>query len=253
VAESFGADAEGYDRARPDYPTAMVERIVAASPGPEVLDVGCGTGIAARLFAAAGCRVLGVEIDPRMAEAARRSGIECEVAGFEDWAAGGRQFDALIAGQAWHWVDPARGAAKAAEVLRPRGRLALFWNAFEPPPEIRRGFAEVQSRVVPAFPNPWQGDRSIADGYAGMVATAATGLDATGAFAAVEQWRFEWELTYSRQAWLDALSTFGGMGSRLPADQGRELLDGYGDVVDRQGGSFTMHYTTVVGTTTRQA
>jgi hypothetical protein len=34
VAESFGSDAERYDRARPRYPAAMVEAIVAASPGP---------------------------------------------------------------------------------------------------------------------------------------------------------------------------------------------------------------------------
>ena len=40
VAESFGADPGRYDRARPRYPGALVERIVAASPGPDVLYVG---------------------------------------------------------------------------------------------------------------------------------------------------------------------------------------------------------------------
>jgi ubiquinone/menaquinone biosynthesis C-methylase UbiE len=74
VAESFGADAERYDRTRPSYPAALVERIVAASPGPAVLDVGCGTGIAARQFQAAGCRVLGVDPDARMADLAGRAG-----------------------------------------------------------------------------------------------------------------------------------------------------------------------------------
>jgi ubiquinone/menaquinone biosynthesis C-methylase UbiE len=54
MAESFGVDAERYDRTRPRYPDALVERIVAASPGPEILDVGCGTGIEARQFQAAG-------------------------------------------------------------------------------------------------------------------------------------------------------------------------------------------------------
>jgi ubiquinone/menaquinone biosynthesis C-methylase UbiE len=49
----------------------MVDRIVAASPGPDVLDVGCGTGIAARQFQAAGCRVVGIDVDARMAEWAR--------------------------------------------------------------------------------------------------------------------------------------------------------------------------------------
>src|SRR5580693_3459991 len=102
VAESFGADAERYDRARPRYPDAMVEAIAAASPGPDVVDVGCGTGIAARQFQAAGCRVLGVEPDARMADVARRFGVETEVAKFEAWDSGGRAFDAVIAGQAWH-------------------------------------------------------------------------------------------------------------------------------------------------------
>jgi ubiquinone/menaquinone biosynthesis C-methylase UbiE len=46
MAESFGSDPEHYDRSRPGYPDAMVKRIVAASPGVDVVDVGCGTGTA---------------------------------------------------------------------------------------------------------------------------------------------------------------------------------------------------------------
>ena len=147
VAESFGADAERYDRARPRYPDAMVDAIVAASPGADVLDVGCGTGIAARQFQALGCRVLGVDPDARMAGLARRFGVEAEVAKFEDWDPADREFDAAIAGQAWHWVDPVAGAAKAAQVLRPGGRLALFWNSFRPPADVNEAFAEVYQRV----------------------------------------------------------------------------------------------------------
>jgi predicted TPR repeat methyltransferase len=83
IAESFGADAERYDRARPRYPTAVVGAIVAASPGRNVLDVGCGTGISSRQFQAAGCTVLGVEVDARMAAWARDRGLDVEVATFE--------------------------------------------------------------------------------------------------------------------------------------------------------------------------
>jgi len=82
VAEGFGADAGRYDRARPAYPAGLADRIIAASPGRDVLDVGCGTGISARLFQAAGCRVLGVDPDLRMAELASRGGTETEVAKF---------------------------------------------------------------------------------------------------------------------------------------------------------------------------
>src|SRR5436190_18709265 len=153
VAESFGAEASRYDRARPSYPGALVERIVAASPGRRVLDVGCGTGIVARLFQAAGCAVLGVDPDARMAGHARERGLEVEVATFEIWETNGRAFDTVVAGQAWHWVDPVAGAAKAAAALRPGGRFAVFWNVFQPPAELGRAFAETYRRVLPDLPS----------------------------------------------------------------------------------------------------
>ena len=152
MAESFGSDAERYDRTRPRYPGALVERIVAVSPGLDVLDVGCGTGITARQFQAAGCLVLGVDPDARMADFARRTGVVAEVATFEAWESAGREFDAVVAGQAWHWVDPVAGAAKAAQVLRPGGRLAVFWNAFRFPPDMDEAFAAVYRRVLPDSP-----------------------------------------------------------------------------------------------------
>ncbi|MCU1426215.1 MAG: methyltransferase type 11, partial [Actinomycetia bacterium] len=81
-AESFGADAARYDRARPSYPAALVDALTVDEPH-EVLDIGCGTGIASRLFAARGCHVLGVEIDERMAAVAREHGIDVELGAFE--------------------------------------------------------------------------------------------------------------------------------------------------------------------------
>ena len=52
-AESFGAVAELYDRARPSYPEALIDALLAGG-AERVLDVGCGTGIAGALLAARG-------------------------------------------------------------------------------------------------------------------------------------------------------------------------------------------------------
>jgi SAM-dependent methyltransferase len=252
VAESFGTDAERYDRTRPHYPDALVDRIVAASPGPDVLDVGCGTGIAARQFQAAGCKVLGVEPDARMADFARRSGIEVEVATFEAWDLAGREFDAVIAGTAWHWVDPVAGAAKAAQVLRPGGRLAPFHHVFQSPPGVMEALAKVYRRVAPDSPFNLSSQlaRSALDAYQPLFAKIADGIRGVGGFSEPEQWRFDWERSYTRDEWLDQLPTLGAL-TQLPPDKLAEVLDGTGAAIDAMGGSFTMHYTTVAVTAAR--
>ena len=247
MAESFGTNPERYDRTRPGYPDALVERIVAASPGLDVLDVGCGTGIAARQFQAAGCQVLGVEPDARMAEFARRTGVEVEVATFEVWETDGREFDAVVAGTAWHWVDPVAGAAKAARVLRPGGRLAAFHHVFQLPPEVVEAFAAVYRRVVPDSPFDFQPARQTLDVYQAVYAKAADGIREAGGFSDPEQWRFDWEQSYTRDEWLDQMPTQGTL-TRLPPDKMAEVLEGVGAAIDAMGGSFTMPYATVAVT-----
>jgi SAM-dependent methyltransferase len=243
-------DAERYDRTRPRYPDAMVERIVAAGPGPDVLDVGCGTGIEARQFQAAGCTVLGVEPDARMADFARRSGIEVEVATFEAWNPAGREFDAVIAGQAWHWVEPVAGAAQAAKVLRPGGLLALFWHVFQLPSEVAEAFAAVYERVVPDSPFNFWSRRPALDAYQAILTKAADGIREAGGFGDPEQWRYDWEQSYTRDAWLDLMPTQGFL-TRLPPDKLAEVLEGVGAAIDAMGGGFTMPYVTVAMTATR--
>jgi SAM-dependent methyltransferase len=249
AAESFGADAARYDRARPGYPQELVDRIVAASPGPAVLEVGCGTGTSARQFKAAGCRVLGIDPDPRMAELARRGGLDVELARFEDWQRAGREFDAVVAGQAWHWVDPVAGPAKAALALRPGGRLAVFWNAFQPAPDLTRAFAAVYDRIATGLPfNPFA--RPPLESYLLMCDRAATGMAATGTFTAPARWRSDWERRYSRDEWLEQVPTFGGH-SRIAPAKLTELLAGIGHVIDGAGGTFDLPYATVAVTATR--
>lgn len=245
VAESFGVDAARYDRTRPSYPEQLIDRIVTESPGRAVLDVGCGTGIEARQFRAAGCTVLGVEPDARMAGFARADGLDVEVATFEDWDPAGRRFDAVVAGQAWHWVDPAVGAAKAADVLRPGGLLALFWHVFQPPAAIAEAFADVYERVVPDSPiNVRAKPLRIEEAYRTILDSVADGLRATGGFAEPEEWSVVTERTYTTAQWLDLLPTQGTM-TRLPADAIAEVSAVVGASIDALGGRFTMPFYTV--------
>jgi SAM-dependent methyltransferase len=250
MAESFGEDPERYDRARPRYPRELIERIVDGPAGRTVLDVGCGTGIVARQLQDAGCEVTGVEPDARMAAFAAERGLTVEVAKFEDWDPAGRHFDTLTAGMTWHWVDPAAGAEQAARALRPGGRIALFWNAFELPPHLAQAFAEAYASILPDHPMYRQsGARAGKDIYAPLLTSTAERLADTG-FEQPEQWRDEWQRTYTRAEWLELFPTFGGH-ALMPRETVAALQDAIGAAVDAVGGEFTVEYATVTVTAVR--
>src|SRR5580700_1290761 len=146
----FDQQAEAYDRFRPTYPDAVIDELLSPIPADlDVLDVGCGTGIASRQIAQRGAKVLGVELAPRMAEIARGHGIDVEVAAFEAWDAAGRTFDRVTSAQAWHWLDLPVATAKATSVLRPQGKLCLIWNAGSPSDDLADALDAVYASVVP--------------------------------------------------------------------------------------------------------
>jgi|GEM_PF-1610234 len=169
------------------------------------------------------------------------------LATFETWDPAGRLFDAVVAGQAWHWVDQVAGAAKAAQVLRPGGRLAVFGNVFDSPPVVAKALTDVYRWVAPDAPFNAQSSRTALDIYQEMFAKAADGIAAAGGFDDPEQWRFDWEQSYTRDQWLDQLPTTGGL-TRFPPDKLAEVLDCVGAAIDTIGGSFTMTYTTLAAT-----
>ncbi|WP_036346679.1 bifunctional 2-polyprenyl-6-hydroxyphenol methylase/3-demethylubiquinol 3-O-methyltransferase UbiG [Micromonospora sp. CNB394] len=263
VTTYFDGGAALYDRSRPTYPDKLVRRIVEAAPGRDVLDVGCGSGIEARQFQAAGCTVLGVDPDGPMADHARSTGVPVEVGKFETWEPAGRMFDAVVAGTAWHWVDPIAGATQAARALRPGGLLAPFHHASLTPHELADAAGMAlpgwTTRSAPAYRRSAPGSpfdaagrrRSAMDLYQPMFDTIADGIRRTGCFDEPEQWRFDWERTYSRDEWLTLLPTQGSL-AKLPPDDLARVLDEVGAVIDRMGGSFSLPYATVAVTAVRR-
>jgi SAM-dependent methyltransferase len=136
--ERFTGLADVYSRHRPDYPAAAVDWILAhcgLAPGSLLVDLGCGTGISARLFAARGLSVVGVEPNDEMRRQAEQTRPEPgstaptyragrgEATGLPDDSA-----DAVLAAQAFHWFEPDSALGEIRRILKPGGWVALVWN-----------------------------------------------------------------------------------------------------------------------------
>lgn len=128
-ATSFGSAGATYDASRPEYPAEAVAWLLSSDPR-RVVDVGAGTGKLTRAVAATGAEVIAVDPDARMLEqlAARSPQIRTLVGSGESLPLPDDSAEAIVYGQAWHWVEPLPAAAEAARVLVPGGVLGLIWN-----------------------------------------------------------------------------------------------------------------------------
>lgn len=131
-ARSFSAAALVYERARPSYPPAALGWVLADQP-MRVLDLGAGTGKLTRGLVALGHQVVAVEPLAQMrallADAVPQAELVAGTA--EELPLADGSVDAVVAGQAFHWFEPARALPEITRVLRPGGRLGLLWNILD--------------------------------------------------------------------------------------------------------------------------
>jgi SAM-dependent methyltransferase len=162
--QSFGAGADEYDRARPDYPDEVIDRIVMAcglKPGDRLLEIGAGTGKATLPFAKKGFAVHCVEPSPGMAGRLAVNLHEYELVSIEIAAFENRKKDPadgyhmVFAATSFHWLDPAVRYEQCAGALKENGFLVQLYNKpfYEGNPFVDRAFSILgrYSAAVPAY------------------------------------------------------------------------------------------------------
>jgi ubiquinone/menaquinone biosynthesis C-methylase UbiE len=174
----FDEVADEYDRTRPMYPDALVDRACEAAglgSGDPVLEIGCGTGQLTRSLVARGLRVTAVEPGGNLVRLAGQNlaamgpgpgagSVEFVNARFEDAALPGGSFLAVFSASALHWVDPAVGWRKIAGVLAAGGTLALlsYFGVDEPRSrDDQDAMLAAMAKVVPDIAAGWPVYRDI--------------------------------------------------------------------------------------------
>jgi hypothetical protein len=181
-----------------------------------------------------------------MAAVARRHGVTIEEGTFEIWDAADRRFDLLVAGQAWHWVEPNTGARKAAEVLHPGGRIGLFWNQSFPDAAARAAL----DRVYQVLTSDLSGNTvalGARDEGRRYDAIARSLSDARFEDVAKEQ--FTNQVDYSTEQWVEMVATHSDH-LLLPANTLARVKDGLRAAIDASGGQIFVRYETTLITGT---
>ena len=219
-----------YERARPEYPPEAVDWLLPAD-AKTVLDLGAGTGKLTRALAARGLEVFAVDPSPKMLDQLRAAVPEATVSvgTAEDIPLADASVDAIVVGQAWHWVDQDVALPSVARVLRPGGTLGLIWNLRDD----RVPWVERLTKVM----HPAESEIFM-----------ETGRIDRGRFGELESANFEWSQDFTRDELLDLVRSRSYFITADDAEQASILLgvNGLLDTDPDVGGreSWTMPYVT---------
>lgn len=132
----FSSRVDDYVKYRPGYPIEILDVLAdecGLTPESVIADIGCGTGILAKLFLDNGNPVVGVEPNREMREAAENFLSEYARFNSLDGSAEATRLpahsvDFLMAAQAFHWFDRDKTRAEWLRAIKPEGWAVLLWN-----------------------------------------------------------------------------------------------------------------------------
>ena len=168
----FNEIADEYDRHRPAYPDALIDRaceVAGLAPGARVLEIGCGTGQLTRSLLARGLRVMAVEPGEQLIARARdqladAGEVQFVDARLEEASVPRAHYRAVFSASAIHWVDPDVSWRKIADALVDGGTVALVsYFGLEDPrsAEDQQALRAALARIAPELAAEWPSYRDL--------------------------------------------------------------------------------------------
>jgi len=211
IRDSFGNIRDKYDSARLRYPEQLAEDVLTISglkPGGAILDIGCGSGISTLQFAKKGFSIVGLDINSKMLELAKKhsenlANVTYRQGSFEDTDFPMESFNLIISGQAFHWIDPKSGFQKASNILKEEGYIALFWNC-----QNYKG-----SEVLSHVPELYLKHRSEYVPGVGGIERHEADMRSSGLFKEIQTKSYLRKLSFSKKDYINLLESYSWISS----------------------------------------
>lgn len=248
-AQAFEHVAKDYERFRPGYPEALrdcLEKVADLQPGSELLEIGVGPGQATRLFLGRGYKIIGNEPGEQLRAVAweslgQPSDLTLEKNTFETWESNNRTFDLIYSGSAFHWVNPEIGFPKVAQLMRPNGYFALFWNMFPGSDDpLWKEMADVYARLVPEIAK-----NRLNNDYSKRIAQRRRQILKSDHFQDLTILHFPWTKTFTAGEYIKLLMTYSDH-ILLSNDEQKKLSQELLTVLEHHGNQVVREWDTVL-------
>lgn len=230
----FDRLAELYERARPPYPPALIDRLAGLGllrAGARALDLGAGSGQATRILVEARMDVTAVEPGPALGSRLHDTLPSVRVLHATAEAADlpPATFDLVTVATAVHWFDLDVVLPKLHRSLTTDGRLVVWRTVYGdpsvPPGPFRRRVQEIAD-ARDAAPRP-QPDESDTERWARV-------LESGGLFRTIHVEEFAWAVDLDEAGVRDLFTTFSDWTAAEAEEAARAVRD--------LGGTVTEHY-----------
>lgn len=207
---NFDIAADEYTKWNSVFPDEVIERITAAGVvlnQAEVLDLGCGSGVACRMMAKRGANVVGIDPASKLIENAKTIGadessqIRYIVSSAEQIPLPDQTVDVVTAVRAWHWFDRHRVISEVKRVSKPGGWLVVIDSVFIP------SKSPIVKRTID-FIRQLRGGGILAAGSKANTTQFRNGFPVDwfrewedAGFDLVDEWTFEYSVPFSHEGW----------------------------------------------------
>ena len=236
----FEDAAQLYDEVRPRYPAEIVEHIIAFAAltvHGRIFELGCGTGQMTLAIAQRGYAMVAIDQGERLAALAATHcapypQVRVVACAFEAWQDTAESYDLFLAAQSFHWIEPHYGLARAAELLKAGGAIAVvgtddrshesaFWQVAAP---IYNKYNPVDSSGKPHI-------------------DTLQALRTSGQFVDIRDVRTTWTRRYTGEEYLKLLWTFSDHRA-MPEPHRSQFFEEIRGVISAMGGEVIRTYET---------